>query len=128
MQETRRYQVNHWKLTVMHYSRFNRSRDNHNYNWKQRLHHGIQYTSGMYIKCKSILKENIQKSYYLLLWQCPKMLKIKLNQRKGWIKASATFDVLDPINITKYIIFKFEDQNYLHLSNTPSKDKFLHSE
>ena len=39
-----------------------------------------------YMKRKSMLKENTQKTYYMVLGQCNDLIKIKLNQSKGWIK------------------------------------------
>ena len=59
-----------------------------------------------------------------MLGQCTKMIKIKLEQSKGWSEASTKFGVLDIINITKSIIFKFEDQKYLITLLHQSKTKF----
>lgn len=38
----------------------------------------------VYVKQKSMLKENMQKSYALMLGQCTELLKSKLNKIIGW--------------------------------------------
>ena len=63
----------------------------------------------VYVKCKFVLEDNIKKAYYLVLGKCTKLIKIKLNQIKGWSKVSTKFDVLNLINIIKYILLKFEN-------------------
>ena len=60
-----------------------------------------------YVKLKSILKDNIQKLYYLVLVQLTETIKRNLKHSKGWSKASTKFDVLKLINITRSIVFKF---------------------
>ena len=70
----------------------------------------------VYVTCKSMLEQNTHKVYSLVLGKRTEMLKIKINHSKVGSKASTRFDVLKLINITKSIIFKFEDHKYLPLS------------
>ena len=60
----------------------------------------------VYVKHKSMLKMNIQKTYSLVLFQCGGLLKSKLKKSKGWSESFTKFDVLKLIKIIKFIIFK----------------------
>ena len=58
-------------------------------------------------------EENIQRTYYLVLGQCTKILKIKIKLSTGWIKAFTTIEVQEIFIIINYIIYKLKYQNYL---------------
>jgi len=79
---------------------------------------------GSYLKRKSILEENCQRSYSLILGQCTDLLKSKLKQSEHWDAMSTNFDVLALIKAIKAITFKFEDQKYLPLSLHNAKAAF----
>ena len=94
-----------------------------------------------YVRRDSILDENIQKVYSLVLGKCTEFLKSKLKTTSNWDTTSTDFDLLGLIASIKSVIFKFEDQQYFplslhyvkknfysfrqhHLSNTEYLDKF----
>ena len=68
-----------------------------------------------YMKRKSMLENNIQKSYSLVLVQFIELLKRKIKHSKGWIKASTKFDILRLIKVIKCVILRFEDYKYIHI-------------
>ena len=57
----------------------------------------------IYMKRKSTLYENVQKSYSLVLGQCTDLLKSKLKNSNEWHAASTTNDVLIIIRIIRKI-------------------------
>jgi hypothetical protein len=66
-----------------------------------------------HVKRKTILKDNIQKSYALVLGQCTPLLQSKMKQQSSWKDVSASQDVLSLLALIKSILFKFNDQcNY----------------
>ena len=67
------------------------------------------------MKHRSMLEENIQKSYSVVLGTCTDLLKFKPKQRKGWSGSCTKFYAVELIKIIKYIIFKLEDQKNLSL-------------
>ena len=69
-----------------------------------------------YVKRKSMLEENIQQAYSLVLGKCIGLLKRKLKKSMGWSEAPIKFDVINLINIIESILLKFEDQKYLPIS------------
>ena len=77
-----------------------------------------------YAKCKSMLHENMQKAYSLILGQCTEMLKVKLKHAVTWELTSMAMDVLSLMSLIKAIIFKFKDQKYLPLALHMAKKNF----
>ena len=69
-----------------------------------------------YVKRDSILDENIQKAYSLMLGQCTELLKSKLKTTTDWMTVSTELDILGLIKTIRSVIFKIEDQRYLPLS------------
>ena len=69
-----------------------------------------------YVRRDSILDENIQKGYSLVLGQCTELLKSKLKTTSNWDTISTDFDLLGLIASIKSVLFKFEDHRYLPLS------------
>ena len=69
-----------------------------------------------YVKRDSILDENIQKAYSLMLGKCTELLKSKLKTTTDWTTVSTKFDILGLMKTIRSVIFKFEDQRYLPLS------------
>ena len=64
-----------------------------------------------YVKRDSILDENIQKAYSLMLGQCTELLKSKLKTTTDWMTVSTDFDLLeddgsDCLHQTKEIEFR----------------------
>ena len=78
----------------------------------------------IYMKRRSTLDENVQKSYSLVLGQCTDQLKSKLKQSNKWNAASTTYDVLILISIVRTITFKFDEQKYLLISLHQAKANF----
>ena len=60
-----------------------------------------------YIKRDSILNDNIQKAYSLMLGQCTELLKSKLKTTTYWMTVSTDFDLLGLIKTIRSVIFKF---------------------
>ena len=77
-----------------------------------------------YFSRYSILDENIQKGYSLVLGQCTELFKSKLKTTSNWNIISIEFDLLWLIASIKSVIFKFEDQQYLPLSLHYAKTNF----
>ena len=69
-----------------------------------------------YVKRYSILDENIQKAYSIMLGQCTELPKSKLKTTTDWTTVSTEFDLLGLMKTIRSVIFKFEDQRYLPLS------------
>ena len=63
-----------------------------------------------YVKRDSILDENIQKVYSLMLGQCTELLKSKLKTTTDWTKVSTEFDLLGLMKTIRSVIFKFDLQ------------------
>ena len=78
----------------------------------------------IYMKRRSILDENLHKSYSLLLGQCTDLLKRKLKQSNEWNVSSTTYDFLILIRIIRTITFKFDEQKYLPIALHQAKSKF----
>ena len=70
----------------------------------------------IYMKRRSALYDNVQKSYSLVLRQCTYLLKSKLKQSNEWNAASTAYDVLILIRVIRTITFKFDEQKYLPLA------------
>ena len=79
-----------------------------------------------YVKRDSILDENIQKAYSLMLGQCTELLKIKLKTTTDWMTVSTEFYLLGLIKTIRSVIFKFEDQRHLPLSLHHAKSNFYY--
>ena len=77
-----------------------------------------------YVRRDSILDENIQKGYSLVLGQCIEFLKSKLKTTSNWDTISTDFDLLGLIASIKSVIFKVKDQRYLPLSLHYAKTNF----
>ena len=60
-----------------------------------------------YVKIDSILDENIQKVYSLMLGQCTELLKSKLKTTTDWMTVSTDFDLLGLIKTIRSVILKF---------------------
>ena len=78
----------------------------------------------IYMKCRSTLDKNIQKSYSLVLGQCTDLLKNKLKHSNEWNATSTTYDVLVLIRIIRTITFKLYEQNYFPLALHQAKANF----
>ena len=78
----------------------------------------------IYMKRRSTLDENVQKSYSLVLRQCTDLLRSNLKQSNKWNVASTTYDVLILISIVGTITFKFDEQKYLLLALHQAKANF----
>ena len=69
-----------------------------------------------YIKRRSILDDNIQKAYSLILGQCTDLLQSKMKQQATWEATSIAQDAIKLVTMIKSITFKFEDQKFLPLA------------
>ena len=69
-----------------------------------------------YIKRQTILDDNIQKAYSLVLGQCTELLQSKLKQNANWQAISVAQDVIRLLAQIKTICYKFEEQKFLPLS------------
>ena len=78
----------------------------------------------IYMKRRSRMHENVQKSYPVVLGQCTDLLKSKPKQRNEWNAASTTYDVLILIRIIRTITFKIDEQKYLMLAIHQAKANF----
>jgi hypothetical protein len=74
-----------------------------------------------YIKRETMLQDNIQKAYSLILGQCTDLLQSKLKQQAQWAAISSSQDAIELIGLIKTITFKFEDQKFLPLALYQSK-------
>ena len=79
-----------------------------------------------YVKRDSILDQNIQKAYSLMLGQCTELLKIKLKTTTDWMTVSTESDLLGLMITIRSVIFKFEDQRYLPISLHHAKSNFYY--
>ena len=75
----------------------------------------------VYIKRETMLQDNIQKAYSLILGQCTDLLQSKLKQQAQWAAISSSQDAIELIGLIKTITFKFEDQKFLPLALYQSK-------
>ena len=69
-----------------------------------------------YVKRKSILNQNIQKTYALVIGQCTDLLQSKLKQQTKWLSISQDQDAIALLSLIKTITFRFEDQKFLPLA------------
>ena len=69
-----------------------------------------------YIKRESILDDNVQKAFSLVLGQCTDLLQSKLKQQANWATVSREQDVIALLEMIKNITFKFDDQKFLPLA------------
>ena len=74
--------VYYLKQGVMHYSKANSSSHNHNYNIKTFDTVVFKMGVDMYMKRNSMLEDNIQKSYSIVLVKFTKLLKGKIKHSK----------------------------------------------
>ena len=79
-----------------------------------------------YVNRYSILDENIQKAYSLMLGQCTELLKRKLKTTTDWMTVLTDFDLLGIMKTIRSVIFKFEDQRSLPLSLHHAKSNFYY--
>ena len=79
-----------------------------------------------YVKRDSILEENIQKAYSLMLGQCTELLKNKLKTTTDWTTVSTYFYLLGLMKTIRSVIFKIEDQRYLPLSLHHANSNFYY--
>ena len=79
-----------------------------------------------YVKRDSILDENIQKAYSLMLGQFTELLKSKLKTTTDWMTVSTDLDLLGLMKTIRSVIFKFEDQRYLPLSLQNAKSNLYY--
>ena len=75
----------------------------------------------LHVKRETILEDNIQRAYSLILGQCSDQLRTKLKQQTTWENVSATQDGIELIKLIKTVVFKFEDQKYLPLALVNAK-------
>ena len=78
----------------------------------------------IYMKRRSTLDENVQKSYSMVLGQCTDLLKSKLKESNKCNSASTTYDVLILIRIIRTITLKSDEQKYLLLALHQEKANF----
>jgi hypothetical protein len=71
-----------------------------------------------YIKRKSLLDNNIQKTFSL---EYTDLIQSKLKQQAAWATISSDQDVIALIGLIKTITFRFEDQKFLPLALYLSK-------
>ena len=74
-----------------------------------------------YIKRKSMLDDNVQKAYSLVIGQCTDLLQSKLKQQANRTTLSQEQDAIALISLIKTITFRFEDQKFLPLALYQSK-------
>jgi hypothetical protein len=74
-----------------------------------------------YSKRTSALKDNVQKTYALVIGQYTKLLQSKLKQQARWVTISQAQDAITLIALIKTIAFCFEDQKFLYLALYQSK-------
>jgi hypothetical protein len=74
-----------------------------------------------YIKRKSLLDDNIQKTFSLVIRQCTDLIQSKLKQQAAWATISSDQDANALIGLIKTITFRFEDQKFLPLALYLSK-------
>ena len=74
-----------------------------------------------FIKRRSILSDNIQKAYSLILGQCTDLLQSKLKQQANWEAILQAQDALALLALIKTVTFRFEDQKFLPLALYQSK-------
>ena len=79
-----------------------------------------------YVKRKSILQDNLQKAYALVLGQCTELLQSKLKQQGTWQQVNTDQSVLDLLSLIKAITFKFDDQKFLPLALHEAKSSLYH--
>jgi hypothetical protein len=81
-----------------------------------------------YIKRKSMLDDNIQKTYSLVIGQCADLIQSKLKQQAQWTSISQDQDdAIVFIGLTKTITFRFEDQKFLPLALYLSKARLYNN-
>jgi hypothetical protein len=73
------------------------------------------------IKRKSLLDDNIQKTFSLVIGQCTDLIQSKLKQQAAWATISSDQDAIALIGLIKTITFRFEDQKFLPLALYLSK-------
>jgi len=69
-----------------------------------------------FIKQCSILDDNVQKAYSLILGQCTDLLQSKLKQQRQWLRTLLDQDAIALLAMIKAITFKFKDQKFLPLA------------
>jgi hypothetical protein len=74
-----------------------------------------------YIKRKSLLDDNIQKTFSLVIGQCTDLIQSKLKQQAVWTTISQDQDAIALIGLIKTITFRFEDHKFLPLALYLSK-------
>ena len=79
-----------------------------------------------FIKRETVLADNIQKAYSLILGQCTDLLQSKLKQQAKWGTVSGNLDAIELIGMIRSITFKFEDQKFLPNGPTACQNKPLH--
>ncbi len=74
-----------------------------------------------YIKRKSLLDDNIQKTFSLVIGQRTDLIQSKLKQQAVWTTISQDQDAIALIGLIKTITFRFEDHKFLPLALYLSK-------
>ena len=78
----------------------------------------------IYMKRRSTLDENVQKSNSLVLGQCTDQIKSKLKHSNKWNAASTTYAGMILIKIVITIIFKIDEKKYSPLALHQAKANF----
>jgi hypothetical protein len=65
-----------------------------------------------YIKRRSVLKDNIQKAYSLVLGQCTELLQSKLKQQATWAQVHTDQDVVALLALIKAITFRLTKSSF----------------
>jgi len=74
-----------------------------------------------YVKRKTLLEDNLQKLYALILGQCAKSLESRLKQQNNWETISHAQDALGLLRMIKTINYKFEEQKFFPLALQQAK-------
>ena len=77
-------------------------------------------------KRKSILDDNVQKAYSLVIGHCTDLLQSKLKQQANWSTISQDQDAITLISLINTITFRFKDQKFLPLALYQSKANLLY--
>ena len=64
------------------------------------------------LKHQTILNDNIQQAYCIILGECIDLLQAKLKQQTDWETVSTNQDGIALIKLIKNIVYWFEDQKF----------------
>ena len=78
------------------------------------------------IKCKTILKANIQSLYSLVLGQCMDLIQTKLKQQTTWANVCNNQDGIALLVLIKMVIHRFEDQKFFTIGFVQCQTQSVH--